>query len=171
MKKTNENGITLIALVVTIVVLLILAGITITYVLADDGVFGTAKEAAVATTAGQVQDYAVQLQSTVMTQNALKSALGTLQQYTPTGEAGADEVVDYTELTNLHDSAKVQKFFPEALYTVGKTDALTNTKGVLGGSFNVLVKNAKQRFKVTFSNGGVTVTLETENTDKADDAA
>lgn len=35
MKKTKEKGITLIALVVTIVVLLILAGITIQLVLTD----------------------------------------------------------------------------------------------------------------------------------------
>lgn len=41
----NERGITLIALVVTIVVLLILAGVTITYALGDNGIFGTAKKA------------------------------------------------------------------------------------------------------------------------------
>ena len=40
----NERGITLIALVVTIVVLLILAGVTITYALGDNGIFGTAKK-------------------------------------------------------------------------------------------------------------------------------
>ena len=43
----NERGITLIALVVTIVVLLILAGVTITYALGDNGIFGTAKKAEV----------------------------------------------------------------------------------------------------------------------------
>ena len=36
--KTNKSGITLIALVVTVVVLLILAGVTITTVLGDDGI-------------------------------------------------------------------------------------------------------------------------------------
>lgn len=41
----NERGITLIALVVTIVVLLILAGVTITYALGDNGIIGTAKKA------------------------------------------------------------------------------------------------------------------------------
>ncbi len=46
MKRTNgQGGITLIALVVTIVVLLILAAITITFVLSDNGVFNTAREA------------------------------------------------------------------------------------------------------------------------------
>ena len=46
MRKTNgQGGITLIALVVTIVVLLILAGITIMYVFSFDGIFSTALEA------------------------------------------------------------------------------------------------------------------------------
>lgn len=38
-KQETTTGITLIALVVTIVVLLILAGITIMYVMGDNGVF------------------------------------------------------------------------------------------------------------------------------------
>ena len=42
----TENGITLIALVVTIVVLLILAGVTITMVLGEDGIIAQAKLAA-----------------------------------------------------------------------------------------------------------------------------
>ena len=44
----NERGITLIALVVTIVVLLILAGVTITYALGDNGLFGSANKAELA---------------------------------------------------------------------------------------------------------------------------
>ena len=41
----EQKGITLVALVVTIIVLLILAGVTILYVLGDDGIFGTAQRA------------------------------------------------------------------------------------------------------------------------------
>ena len=44
-RVATNKGITLIALVVTIVVLLILAGITITAVLSDGGIFNTAKRA------------------------------------------------------------------------------------------------------------------------------
>lgn len=59
MKKTNgQSGITLIALVVTIVVLLILAGITITFVLSDGGIFSQAQKAGTATNAGLISDYA-----------------------------------------------------------------------------------------------------------------
>ena len=44
-QKKNENAITLIALVVTIVVLLILAGISISMVLGNNGLITKAKEA------------------------------------------------------------------------------------------------------------------------------
>ena len=58
MRRTKEAGITLIALVVTIVVLLILAGITITFVLSDGGIFSQAQKAGTATNAGLISDYA-----------------------------------------------------------------------------------------------------------------
>ena len=48
-KLLKENGITLIALTVTIIVLLILAGITITYVFGEDGIIAQAQLAAFAT--------------------------------------------------------------------------------------------------------------------------
>lgn len=51
----NQKGITLVALVVTIVVLLILAGITIAYVLQGDSIFGAAREAQAKTSKGDVQ--------------------------------------------------------------------------------------------------------------------
>ena len=44
-KNTNQAGITLIALVVTIVVLLILAGITINMIFSDNGIIAKAQEA------------------------------------------------------------------------------------------------------------------------------
>lgn len=48
MKKTlkNKQGITLVALVVTVIVLLILAGVTITSLLGDDGIIQKAQQAA-----------------------------------------------------------------------------------------------------------------------------
>ncbi len=46
-KTKEENGITLIALVVTIVVLLILVGITLTYVMGDNGIVKQAQDAKV----------------------------------------------------------------------------------------------------------------------------
>ena len=59
MKKLNydkKSGITLISLVVTIVVLLILAGVSINTVLGDDGIIKKAKEAAEKTAAAQEKE-------------------------------------------------------------------------------------------------------------------
>jgi len=42
----GQNGITLVALVITIIVLLILAGVTISLTLGDNGIFKTAEQAA-----------------------------------------------------------------------------------------------------------------------------
>ena len=53
-QKKSENGITLIALVVTIVVLLILAGITINLVFSEDGIISKARLAAERTEEGEI---------------------------------------------------------------------------------------------------------------------
>ena len=45
MREASTVGITLVALVVTIVILLILAGITIMYTVGDNGILKAAKEA------------------------------------------------------------------------------------------------------------------------------
>ena len=55
-KSKGQSGITLVALVVTIVVLLILAGITIALVFSQDGVVGKAQEAAKQSNAGVVAE-------------------------------------------------------------------------------------------------------------------
>lgn len=56
MKNKQEKGITLIALVVTIVVLLILAGVSISLVLTNNGVISKAKEAEKLTDEGNAKD-------------------------------------------------------------------------------------------------------------------
>ena len=43
--RKNMNGVTLVALIITIVVLLILAGITIMYTMGDNSIFKKAQEA------------------------------------------------------------------------------------------------------------------------------
>lgn len=81
MRKTNaQGGITLIALVVTIVVLLILAGITIMYVFSNDGIFATANQAKVESVLGTVRDYV---------SNAQYQAI--MESYAPATSASFDE--------------------------------------------------------------------------------
>ena len=55
-KTKGQGGITLVALVVTIVVLLILAGITIALVFAQNGVIGKAQQAAADSDKGTIAD-------------------------------------------------------------------------------------------------------------------
>ncbi len=118
MKNRNtQSGITLIALVVTIVVLLILAGITIAFVLSDGGIFQAAKDAKVEQMRATIMDYAIQMAPTLTTKYY---ALG-----------GNTNVY----LTNLD----LQKFFPgfkviekEHAWTVG-----TDGKVFRGGFYVV----------------------------------
>ena len=74
--EKSQQGITLIALVVTIVVLLILAGITIAFVLSDGGIFQSAKDAKVEQMRATIMDYAVQIQPTLTTKYYANVAKG-----------------------------------------------------------------------------------------------
>ena len=161
MKKTNENGITLIALVVTIVVLLILAGITITYVMADGGIFDSAKTAASQTIISQISDYASQVQATYMTQMTVKSATGV----TPSTDAKADLTGTITEETEGTVTALIQKFFPagakgdgtdEGYKVVGPVNLTGDGEGMITTG-NYKVKHNGITYNVSYSNGAVTV--------------
>lgn len=89
----NQKGITLVALVVTIVVLLILAGITIAYVLQGDSIFSAARQAQKDTREGDVK-------------TAIALAMGSVQTdyYTKRNEFAKDgvtaEVAAFTTLEN-----------------------------------------------------------------------
>ena len=99
MRKTNgQGGITLIALVVTIVVLLILAGITIMYVFGSDGIFATANDAKVESVLGTIRDYV---------SNAQGQAL--IESYKPEADLSTFETVRAKEIfsENFPDSASV----------------------------------------------------------------
>ena len=54
--KSKEKGITLIALVITIIVLLILAGVTINLTLGERGIFKVAQESAKATEEAEMKE-------------------------------------------------------------------------------------------------------------------
>lgn len=137
MKRTNgQGGITLIALVVTIVVLLILAGITITYVLADDGLFGKAQEAAEAQEKGAISDYA-----------AVATADAAAEWYTAT---------DTSDIVAL-DLVKAN--FPTGAYTVANGETpVSIADGKLSGQVKVTVTKTSNVYTVDFSKSPFTVT-------------
>ena len=102
----NEKGITLIALVVTIVVLLILAGVTITYALSDNGIFENAKKAQAKTEEAALRD---------AVSNAQAQAL--------------IEYYDSSLTTKSTFAAMIAKYIP-ASYTVS-ADTVTIVNGVV----------------------------------------
>ena len=74
-QKMINKGITLVALVVTIVVLLILAGITIIYVMGNNGVFGKASEAKLKVEIARYQEMLEETKSSI-----ILNGLGTFDQ-------------------------------------------------------------------------------------------
>lgn len=79
--KTNQKGITLIALVITIIVLLILAGVSIAMLTGDNGILTRANEAKVSQIEGQVREevnLAVQAAKMYAEQKAVETATGYL---------------------------------------------------------------------------------------------
>lgn len=137
----NERGITLIALVVTIVVLLILAGVTITYALGDNGIFSTAKKAELGSVKATFSD-----------------AVSTTQAECLIKLHDPDDSVPTKSADLL---AMVKNYLPDAWKTGTNSSDLTfNTtdeskpKNVLAGTITTTV-NSKS-YTITVANGIVT---------------
>lgn len=131
----NERGITLIALVVTIVVLLILAGVTITYALGDNGIFGTAKKAEVGSIKATFSDAVSTAQAECL-----------IKQHDPDDTVPTDK----DELLAL-----VKNYIPDAWKAKTTTTALSFTDGKLAGTISY-AKDASTTYTITVANGIVT---------------
>ena len=134
MKTKEIKGITLISLAVTIVVLLILAGVTITYALGNNGLFTNAQQAEYNAELGNIRDYAAMARLDVMTAYYAKGVALT-----------ADEI-----------GTTIQRNFPGYESSAIVTTAATETKGVLNGSFDVKLKSKN----IPDQNTKVTVTFD-----------
>lgn len=148
MKKTNgQEGITLIALVVTIVVLLILAGVTIVYVMSDGGIFGTASKAAEDTKVGAILDYVGNAQSQIMMANYTTVTVGegaSAKVLAATGDAAAAVAI-------------LQSNFPAGAYRVsaGSSTGYANGKFSTGTYTIANAKVATETYTLTFDASGV----------------
>ena len=91
----NQKGITLIALVVTIVVLLILAGTSIAMLTGDNGIITRAQQSNYANTEGEVIDRMQLAFSTVSTEVRVKTATET--NYDASTETNINAFVDLIE--------------------------------------------------------------------------
>lgn len=139
----SQKGITLVALAVTIVVLLILAGVTIAFVLSDDGVIQSAQEA---TTANDGAIVAENIQQALVAVQISELA----GQFTFEGE----------EATNGKD---VTSKITEGLGTTGV--AISSGTIKIKDDNTVIFTNVKathngKTFDVTYANGIVTAAEE-----------
>ncbi len=101
----SSQGITLIALVVTIVVLLILAGITINMLFSNGGIFKTAQDAANAWNQAVINEQADLDNLTEQIQNLVNGQIGG-----GTGTGGGDEEpVDITTVTEIVQKEEGEK--------------------------------------------------------------
>lgn len=126
----NERGITLVALVVTIVVLLILAGVTITYALSNNGIFAKAQEAGMVSEQATIRDAVSSAQAECMM-----------------------EYYDASKTTKTPAKDLIAKYVPSG-WTVSATTAPTITGGVIAGT--VTVATSSYTHTVTIANGVVT---------------
>lgn len=131
----NERGITLIALVVTIVVLLILAGVTITYALGDNGIFGTAKKAELGSVKATFSD-----------------AVSTTQAECLIKKHDPDDTVPETPAELL---TMVKNYLPDTWKEKTSATTLSFTDGKLAGTISY-AKDEKTTYTITVANGIVT---------------
>lgn len=126
----NERGITLVALVVTIVVLLILAGVTITYALSNNGIFAKAQEAGMVSEQATIRDAVSSAQAECMM-----------------------EYYDASKTIKTEAKDLISKYVPSG-WSVTATTAPTITGGVIVGT--VTVATSSYTHTVTIANGVVT---------------
>lgn len=131
--RRNERGITLIALAVTIVVLLILAGVTITYALGDNGIFSKAQNAEKSNALGNARDY--------MSLTKI-DALATYYE---------DTTASWENATLI--SKVVEPNFPGCTDVTAQEDLHLTSSGLTG---SVTLKLSGYTFKVDFTNNKVT---------------
>ena len=136
----EKKGITLIALVVTIIVLLILAGVTISLVLGQDGIFSKAEVAAEKTNEGQELD---QVRLAVL-------------------EARTNSIVDKTDLEDELRTS-INKVYPGAtVEKTGEGEDVSYTITLPNGNQYIVDSNGN------VTKGGTTTPPETGNLEEVD---
>lgn len=152
----NQKGITLVALVVTIVVLLILAGITIAYVLQGDSIFGAAREADTKTETGEVQQAVSIGLLSVQTEYYTKMGNFATISDTNTNEKAASDTLR-SELTKVGITAPTANLF-------GTIETVADGK-VTGVKF---VSDPEAGFNVTYNNKTYNVKFNSNPTNTSD---
>ena len=113
-KSLKERGITLIALVITIIVLIILAGVTINLILSQNGIINKAKQAK--------EDYK---QAETNEQVALNEVTQLIEETTGNGGSGTPEITEITEKTVSDLKAGNYIKYDTGVTSVGENGVIT----------------------------------------------
>lgn len=145
----NQKGITLVALVITIIVLLILAGVTISMVLGQNGILNQANKAKsenqVATVEEQVQMAVFAQTSQFLQDNVLAE-----------GDTGAEALVDDIVAAVSDTSSQLNTSLPDG-YSVSSA----SKEGTTVAKFTVTVDGVN--YSVTFDGNAQSTTVELSN--------
>lgn len=158
----NQKGITLVALVVTIVVLLILAGTSIAMLAGDSGIITNAQQSKAANTEGEVVDKIKMAFNTIKTEVVVKSSINAdyNAQAAETEKALAQTIVDELGLsaTIVSGTATTAEKGYSVLYTATSgstagTIVVTYTDSMFGstGDYNAI------EMTITIQAGNVTL--------------
>ena len=127
MMKNNDNGITLIALVVTIIVLLILAGISISMLTGQNGILNRAAEAKEKTEDANKEEQRklAQAEALMSTEDTVYNGIKIPKGFAPTKIEGEDSVDVGLVITDGNGNEYVWVEVPKTIYT----DSNYNTSG------------------------------------------
>ncbi len=141
--KNNQKGVTLIALVVTIVVLLILAATSIAMLTGDDGIITNAQKAQAANTEGEVVDKMGLAYSSVRTESMVQ--MSTTPGYQPSANDNVKKLTQVAakELGNIPlDSEDPTGFtYKGSGYTI--QGEVTGAEGSKTGKITITYTDAK----------------------------
>lgn len=147
----NQKGITLIALVVTIVVLLILAGTSIAMLTGENGIITQAKDAQVANVEGEVAEKIDMAYNTIYT--IVLSKVSVDKEYDPTVEENGKELAQ-TVVDELGIEATL--------------DGTTPTYTADGNGYVVTYDSGESTITIQYTDANFTDS-ETDDTDKYDE--
>ena len=126
-QKLQERGITLIALVVTIIILLILAGVTLNIALSENGLFSKAKKAADDYNEKSIEEklellYAEKAFDDYNNNTNIKSDVTSLLEEMAEGEITQEDIDKFNEYLETYDEEIKSISFAEDLTKIGTND-------------------------------------------------
>lgn len=144
----NNKGITLIALVVTIIVLLILAGVSIAMLTGDNGILSRSQEASYQNDLGNAkEEVAMKIAEAITNWNAVKYAnVTTVTGLSDDDKADIDNYI-YTQINNIKET--VQNNYDVTIEPLTKPTASTDGTIVIKSN-----KEANKTFTTTWKDNG-----------------